>query len=293
MYFSKFPVVKYPIFNGEKMQAVFACNILRRVALSETLRDGDGIFIEYSVKDGEKPEHIAERIYGNPNLHWIVLLTNTIIDPYHGWYKSNGVMETLIQKKHNGDSVFFTDRNNAFLFDNAISDGAIVSQLFNLTSISQSVLQYEPTLCKIVVGSSAFVKGDAIIELTSGITYGIKIQRIIPSYLAVNHFEIVRPANDVGESVAVIVDPLSERLGSYHSVLDGRVDLGDVVGSGSFSDSCIGRYMGLCGGTVVDNFAITNQSHEIEMNDKNRVIKILHPRYKDMAVKELTLLLKV
>ena len=46
-------------------------------------------------------------------------------------------------------------------------------------------------------------------------------------------------------------------------------------------------------GTVVDNFAITNQSHEIEMNDKNRVIKILHPRYKDMAVKELALLLKV
>ena len=289
MYFSKFPVVKYPIFNGEKMQAVFACNILRRVALSETLRDGDGIFIEYSVKDGEKPEHIAERIYGNPNLHWIVLLTNTIIDPYHGWYKSNGVMETLIQKKHQGYSVFFTDRNDGFLFDDSIGEGNTLSQ----QSLSSFISRYEPTLCKLVVDSSGFVKGNATIEAIGGVTLGIKIQRILPSYFAVNHFEIERPANDVGESVAVIVDPLSERLGSYHSVLGGRVDLGDVVGSGSFSDSCIGRYMGLCGGTVVDNFAITNQLHEIEMNDKNRVIKILHPRYKDMAVKELALLLKV
>jgi len=289
MYFSKFPIVKYPIFDGEKMQAVFACNILRRVALSETLRDGDGIFIEYSVKDGEKPEHIAERIYGNPNLHWIVLLTNTIIDPYHGWYKSNGVMETLIQKKHQGYSVFFTDQNDGFLFDDSIGEGNTLSQ----GSLSSFISRYEPTLCKLVVGSSGFVKGDATIEAIGGVTLGIKIQRILPSYFAVNHFEIERPTNDVGESVAVIVDPLSERLGSYHSVLSGRVDLGDVVGSGSFSDSCIGRYMGLCGGTVVDNFAITNQLHEIEMNDKNRVIKILHPRYKDMAVKELALLLKV
>lgn len=289
MYFSKFPVVEYPIFNGEKLQAVFACNILRRVALSETLRDGDGIFIEYSVKDGEKPEHIAERIYGNPNLHWIVLLTNTIIDPYHGWYKSNGVMETLIQKKHQGYSVFFTDANDGFLFDDSIGEGNTLSQ----QSLSSFISRYEPTLCKLVVDSSGFVKGNATIEAIGGVTLGIKIQRILPSYFAVNHFEIERPANDVGESVAVIVDPLSERLGSYHSVLDGRVDLGDVVGSGSFSDSCIGRYMGLCGGTVVDNFAITNQLHEIEMNDKNRVIKILHPRYKDMAVKELALLLKV
>ena len=291
MYFSKFPVVKYPIFNGEKLQAVFACNILRRVALSETLRDGDGIFIEYSVKDGEKPEHIAERIYGNPNLHWIVLLTNTIIDPYHGWYKSNGVMETLIQKKHQGYSVFFTDRNGGFLFDDSIGEGNTLSQ----QSSSSFVSRYEPTLCKLVVDSSVFAGGDATIEVIGGITLGVKIQRILPSHLAVNHFEIGRPIDDVGESVAVISDPLSERLGSYHSVLGGRVDLGDVVGvtSGSFSNSCIGRYMGLCGGTVVDNFAITNQSHEIEMNDKNRVIKILHPRYKDMAVKELALLLKV
>jgi hypothetical protein len=73
MYFNKFPVLQYPIYNGTTITPIVARNLLRRVALSDNVREGNGIFILYDVKDGERPEHIAERLYGDPLFHWLVL----------------------------------------------------------------------------------------------------------------------------------------------------------------------------------------------------------------------------
>ena len=55
MYFNKFPVLQYPIYNGTTITPIVARNLLRRVALSDNVREGNGIFILYDVKDGERP----------------------------------------------------------------------------------------------------------------------------------------------------------------------------------------------------------------------------------------------
>ena len=39
----------------------------------------------YDVKQGETPESIADKLYGDPELHWVVLLVNDITDRYHQW----------------------------------------------------------------------------------------------------------------------------------------------------------------------------------------------------------------
>lgn len=293
MYFSKFPIVQYPLFNEDKLTFVMACNILRRIALSESITDGNGILIEYNIKDGERPEHIAERIYGNPNLHWIVLLSNTIIDPYHGWYKSGNVIEQIIQKKYSGYSVFFTNSNDGFLYSQHFGVGGTLSQ----GNVSDSILNYESSLCKFVVASSGFVSGEARVTTTSGTTHDVKIQRISESYVSVNHFKIDPPAGQSELEESFVLDPLSEALGVYSSVVDGVINLGAVVGTtssnGAFSNSYIGKYMGLCGGTPSDNFVVSNNINEMNENDKMITIKILHPRYKDRAVKELESMLRV
>ena len=289
MYFSKFPILEYPVFTGDKVNFVVVSNILRRVALSEQMRDGSELFLTYNIKDGERPEHIAERVYGNPNLHWIVLLTNTIIDPYHGWYKSGAALEDIILKKYGGQSLFFTGADDGFLYDSAFSAGCTLSQ----GGLSDSILIYEPTLCKIVITKPGFVVGAATIKTPTNTTHSIKIQRIFESYRAVNHFEIEKPSGAVGVNDVFTVDPLSEALGTYQSTLSGVVNLGDVVGDGVFGETYIGKYMGLCGGTPSNNFVVINSINEMTDNDSKRTIKILHPRFKDIAVEELQALLRV
>ena len=54
-YFSKFPILQYPVRDGNQFRFAFVANVLRRVGLSQELKGTDGAFIVYNLKDGERP----------------------------------------------------------------------------------------------------------------------------------------------------------------------------------------------------------------------------------------------
>ena len=83
MYFSKFPLLAYSI-KGDKEYKLLP-HILRRVKLRAGIRAGSMIFDSYDVADGEKPEDIAFKVYGDAEFHWVILLTNNITDRYYQW----------------------------------------------------------------------------------------------------------------------------------------------------------------------------------------------------------------
>ena len=60
-------------------------NILKRVKLRSGLRSGSFLFDNYDVKDGEKPEDVAFKWFGDAKYHWIILMTNNITDRYYQW----------------------------------------------------------------------------------------------------------------------------------------------------------------------------------------------------------------
>jgi hypothetical protein len=299
-YFSKFPLVKYPIKDGAVFRVVFARNLLRRIALSEDMKSSDSAFLEYDIKDGERPEQIAEKVYGDPTFHWIILLTNDVIDPYHGWYKSSSAMEEFIQKKHSGYSVFFTDPTDNFMYRSPIGAGSTLSQ----NTAQSRIKEYQPNLCKLLVEGSGFVAGAATVTVSGGTAYSVKIHRIDQSFSSVHHFESTRPTTDNSANEAVTLDPLSQQTSSY-SVVGGVVGATQdeypsntqgigYVGTGVVSmwETYIGRYMGISG-SQVNTYAVSNYLYEMNENEKKRTIKILHPRFKREAVQELESLLRV
>ena len=82
-YFSRFPMLVYDITGTEKYKLL--PNILKRVKLRSGIRSGAFMFDNYDVADGERPEDIAFKLYGDPELHWIVLMTNNITDRFYQW----------------------------------------------------------------------------------------------------------------------------------------------------------------------------------------------------------------
>ncbi len=60
-------------------------NILKRVKLRSSLRAGVFMFDNYDVKDGERPEDIAFKWFGDAKYHWIILMTNNVTDRYYQW----------------------------------------------------------------------------------------------------------------------------------------------------------------------------------------------------------------
>ena len=82
-YFSRFPLLAYDITNTENYKLL--PDILRRVKLRALVKSGAMLFDKYDVKEGEKPEDIAYKWFGDAELHWVILMTNNITDRYHDW----------------------------------------------------------------------------------------------------------------------------------------------------------------------------------------------------------------
>ena len=76
MYFSKFPLTVYDI-KGNKNYKLLP-DIMRRVKLRSGIAAGRFTFDNYDVKNGERPEDIAFKYYGDAEYHWVVLLVNNV-----------------------------------------------------------------------------------------------------------------------------------------------------------------------------------------------------------------------
>ena len=75
-------------------------NILRRVKLRAGIRAGSFLFDNYDVRDGERPEDVAFKVYGNAELHWVILMTNNVTDRYYQWPLSQPQFQEHITDKY-------------------------------------------------------------------------------------------------------------------------------------------------------------------------------------------------
>ena len=103
-YFSKFPLLAYDI-KGNKVRKLLP-DILRRVKLRASIKSGGMLFDKYDVKEGEKPEDVAFKWFGDPELHWVILMTNNVTDRYYDWpMNQTQFAEYLNDKYSNPDAI--------------------------------------------------------------------------------------------------------------------------------------------------------------------------------------------
>ena len=75
-------------------------NLLRRVKLVDDAKLNIVDFDYYDVKDGETPEMIAHKYYGDVNLHWTILTVNNVVDYYEDWPMSVQRFEEFVKEKY-------------------------------------------------------------------------------------------------------------------------------------------------------------------------------------------------
>ena len=104
MYFDSFPVIPYDSKGDLNFKDV--TNLLRRVSMRAKLKSNTLLYDTYDVKEGETPEMIAHKLYGDPTLHWTILMTNDITDRYHQWPMYEQQFNTYLNEKYsNPDGV--------------------------------------------------------------------------------------------------------------------------------------------------------------------------------------------
>ena len=87
MYFSQFPVNVYDAVGDGDFKVV--TDLLKRVALHTKAKSVSALYDTYDVRNGETPEMLAHKFYGDAQYHWVILLVNNITDRYHQWPMNN------------------------------------------------------------------------------------------------------------------------------------------------------------------------------------------------------------
>lgn len=81
MYFKEFPEFLYDFrYTPNETKTAIVKDITRNVRFRKEVLENITVFDEYDIVDGETPEIIAEKVYGNPEYHWIIMLANQRYD---------------------------------------------------------------------------------------------------------------------------------------------------------------------------------------------------------------------
>lgn len=90
-FFDSFPTIKYDINRSLYPVYEDVTNVFFRIGVIRDVLNNVASYYVYDIQDGDTPEIIAEKVYGDSGAGWMVLLANNIIDPQFDWpldYKS-------------------------------------------------------------------------------------------------------------------------------------------------------------------------------------------------------------
>ena len=99
-YFTYFPTIGYDVRgkkNDSNIQRI--TDILKRVRKKLEIINL-AFFEEYFVQDGDTPESLAHQVYNDSQLHWIILYTNYMTNPYYDWPLTYFDLKKFVDKKY-------------------------------------------------------------------------------------------------------------------------------------------------------------------------------------------------
>lgn len=91
---------------GDANKFKLVTDITSRVSSSKEIRENVFLYDVYDVYDGETPEIIADKVYGDPQFHWVILLCNDIIDPVYDWVLPYDVFLEHVTETYGDDALY-------------------------------------------------------------------------------------------------------------------------------------------------------------------------------------------
>ena len=98
MYFNQFPTINYTLDGGRT--SFSTTDFFIRIKSDHNNVYTSLAYEQYDIREGETPEILAARIYGDSQLHWVILIINEIIDPRFDWPLSSQALNNYIEDKY-------------------------------------------------------------------------------------------------------------------------------------------------------------------------------------------------
>ena len=96
--FAYYPKIAYKIDDYNYLKAI-DINVVSKVKDYITQYRSIG-YTPYVVQDGESPDYISYKFYGNPGYDWIIMLTNNVHSMYDDWPRNSETFKQYITEKY-------------------------------------------------------------------------------------------------------------------------------------------------------------------------------------------------
>ena len=237
-YFKNFPEIQYTLSDGK---IVYIKDFFRKSKIEQEAVAAITDYRKYYIRDGERPDVLADKLYGSSDLHWVFFMVNDI-ENYYDWFKDPDVFERYISKRYPGQYAIADSSTDIVA---AKSNSADTTNKFLLgekvTSVSSEgrVIEVCAEHNRIAIEGGEFVANETItgkvstksftptsvINHSDGVSYyknssGLKRNSSASGYSSVSHYDKEFEDNEEKRSIKVILPSLIDTVVSrFESVM--------------------------------------------------------------------------
>lgn len=216
MYFSNFPKIYYdfPKDQTSEMLQVLT-DITSNVRFRKEVLDNITLYDEYDMIEGETPEIVAEKIYGNPELHWIIMLFNERYDYLKDFPLTNAELyehciatygeDHLEDVHHYERNGIYTNGIAELVVPKSIADGAKINDIINglpKTSAKVQSIDTETSTLTLAMSFGRFVNGQA--AALNGVRYDNDLEQNV--YATIQNFTILNDSFSVNTNYDLVTN---------------------------------------------------------------------------------------
>jgi hypothetical protein len=174
-YFSYFPKTVYDLGDPRALDTI--TNLTTTFSLDESTLNNTILYYEYTVPEGETPEIIAHKFYGDVEQHWLIMKMNNIVDPKSDWPMDSRTFASYIEEKYANNGISQSTTGYQWAKSNNHSYYKIETRTLTLTG--------EKTVDKIEIDANTYTNvqtSTSTYTLADGYQLRVNIDKTVLSY---------------------------------------------------------------------------------------------------------------
>ena len=281
-YFDSFPRIAYNLGSKQYSNFQNVTNIFFRIGVVRDILTNVSSYYEYLVKETDTPDILAFNVYGDSEAHWLILLTNQILDPQYDWPLNSRDFNNHIISKYGSVETAKTTYHHyekVIIREDALS-GTVTETRFivNESALTDVSLTISNILGSFDTGQTVYV-GDSLETSTfSGV---ISNYNSMTRVITLNNAFSGRMPN-LGE---IVVSDESGAIGTIIATTpESKYESYESLPEEQYVET-----FNINGRTVIQTTrrnAVSNYDYEVDLNEQRRSIKIIKPEYYTRIVNE-------
>ena len=114
-------------------------NFFKRAKLREDIFQDLAFFTKYIVIGDDRPDTVATKVYDDPTLDWVVLLSNNIVSIQSEWPLGQAAFNTYVTEKYGDETTLYSGIHHYESREVKANDGTIIIPSGARVSVGQSV----------------------------------------------------------------------------------------------------------------------------------------------------------